>query len=88
MYARGNMQHTDQNIFVATFAAQILWAFMAVVAAFDLESWQYDAINAFANSLIDELTYCKPPAGWLGLLDAILLLLLQALYGLKQSSAL
>lgn len=60
---------------------------MALVAAFDLESRQYDAVNAFANSPIDEPIYCKPPAGWTGS-ELILLLLLRALYGLKQSPAL
>lgn len=60
---------------------------MAIVTAFDLETRQYNAVNAFANSDIDEPTYCKPPDGWTGS-DLVLLLLLQALYGLKQSPAL
>lgn len=60
---------------------------MALVAAFDLELQQYDAVNAFANSPIDEPTYCKPLAKWPGS-KSILLLLLRALYGLKQSPAL
>lgn len=60
---------------------------MALVAAFDLETRQYDAVNAFVNSPIDEPTYCKPPDGWTGP-NPILLLLLKALYGLKQSPAL
>lgn len=60
---------------------------MAIVAAFDLETCQYDAVNAFPNTPIDEPTFCKTPEGWTGS-DHILLLLLRALYGLKQSSAL
>ena len=55
---------------------------MAIVAVFDLETRQYDAVNAFANSPIDEPTYCKVPEGWEGS-GTILLLLLRALYGLK-----
>lgn len=85
--ARGDKQHTEQDTFAATLAARIFRALMALVAAFDLESRQYDAVNAFANSPIDEPTYCKPPEGWTGS-DMILLLLLRALYGLKQSPAL
>lgn len=60
---------------------------MALVAAFGLDTGQYDAVNAFANSLINEPTYCKIPPGWEGNLY-ILLRLLRALYGLKQSPAL
>ena len=85
--ARGDLQHTEQDTFAATLAARIFRALMALMAAFDYESRQYDAINAFANSPIDEPTYCKPPEGWTG--DRyILFLLLRALYGLKQSPAL
>ena len=90
--ARGDLQHTDQDTFAATLAARIFGVLMALVAAFDLETRQYDAVNAFANSEIDEPTYCKPPDGWtnsdLASTDMILLLLLRALYGLKQSPAL
>jgi hypothetical protein len=39
---------------------------MAVVAAFDLETRQYDAVNAFANSPIEEAIYYKPLEGWSG----------------------
>lgn len=85
--ARGDLQHINQDTFAATLAACIFWALMAIVAAFNLDTRQYDAINAFANSEIDEPTYCKPPKGWTGS-DLILLLLLWALYGLKQSLAL
>ena len=85
--ARGDLQHTEQNTFAATLAIRIFRALMAIVAAFDLETRQYDAINAFINSEIDEPTYCYTPDGWTGSKN-ILLLLLRALYGLKQSPAL
>lgn len=45
-----------------------------------------DAVNAFANSDIDEPTYCTIPCGWQG--EDVLLLLQNALYGFKQSPAL
>ena len=85
--ARGDLQHTEQDTYAATLAARLFLVLMALVATFDLETRQYDAVNAFANSPIDEPTYCTPPDGWTGS-DQILLLLLRALYGLKQSSAL
>ena len=84
--ARGDLQHTQQDTYAATLAARIFRALMALVAAYDLETRQYDAVNAFANSPIDEAIYCKPPDGWAGL--NVLLLLLRALYGLKQAPSL
>ena len=85
--ARGDLQYTEQDTFAATLAARVFRALLAIVAAFDLETRQYDAVNAFANSPIDEPTYCLPPEGWTGP-KSILLLLVKALYGLKQSPAL
>ena len=38
---------------------------MALIATFDLNTQQYDAVNAFSNSAIDELTYCKPFAAFI-----------------------
>ena len=84
---RGDLQLTNQDTYAATLAIRIFRALMAIVAAFDLETRQYDAINAFVNSKIDEPTYCIPPEGW-GNAKGVLLLLLRALYGLKQSPAL
>lgn len=85
--ARGDMQHTEQDTYAATLAALIFRALMAIVAAFDLEPRQYDAVNDFANSPIDEPTYYKSSVGWTGS-ESLLVLLLRALYGLKQSPAL
>jgi hypothetical protein len=76
--ARGDLQHTERDTFAARLAACIFRALMAITAAFDLETRQYDAINAFANSPIDEPTDCEPPDGCTGS-RSILLLLLQAL---------
>ena len=85
--ARGDLQYTAQNTFAATLASRIFRTMMALMAAWDLESRQYDTVNAFANSKIDEPTYTRTPDGWEGN-DDVILLLLQALYGLKQSPAL
>lgn len=84
--ARGDLQQTSQDVYAATLAIRVFRALMAIVTAFNMNTRQYDAVNAFANSEIDEPTYCKPPDGWKG--DNELLLLLRALYGLKQSPAL
>ena len=84
---RGDLQQTEQDTYAATLAARVFRALIAIVTAFNLETRQYDAVNAFVNSPIDEPTYCKPPGGWAGPPNA-LFLLLRALYGLKQSPAL
>ena len=87
LVARGDLQLTNMDTFAATLAARLFRFLMAITAAFDLETRQYDAVNAFANSTINEPTFCKVPPGWDGNPN-ILLLLQQALYGLKQSPAL
>ena len=85
--AKRNLQHTEQNTFAVTLAIRIFRILMTIVAAFDLEIKQYDVINAFINSEIDESTYCYSFDDWTEFKN-ILLLLLRAFYDLKQSSAL
>jgi hypothetical protein len=57
---RGNLQifsHKDTRATIL--AARIFQLLMAIVAIFDFETEQLDAINAFINSLINELVYIK-----------------------------
>jgi len=56
---------------------------MAMTAANDLEAYQLDAVNAFLNSLLDEVVYCKFPDGFEQ--AGKCLLLRRALYGLRRS---
>jgi len=51
-------------MYAATLAAKIFRAIMAIVAAFNLKTWQCDAVNAFANSLINKIVYIKFPDGF------------------------
>ena len=55
--ARDDLQKIEQNTYAATLAARIFRALMAIVNAFDLETRQYNAINAFVNSEINEPIY-------------------------------
>ena len=57
---------------------------MMLAAAFGLDMKQFDAINAFVNSLLDEVVYVEPPPGQPNPGHA--LHLIHALYGLRQSS--
>jgi hypothetical protein len=81
---RGDLQRsTHQDTYAATLAARTYRALMAIAAAFDLEMYQLDAVNAFANSLMNETVYCGPPEGFEQ--AGRCLLLLRALYGLRTS---
>ena len=53
------------------------------MAAFDLEARHYDAVNAFTNSLLDEVVHYAYPEGYS--IEGLCLLLLHALYGLRRS---
>ena len=48
--ARGDLHITDDDTYAATLAAQTFRAVMALVARFDLETRQYDVVNAFTNA--------------------------------------
>jgi hypothetical protein len=56
---------------------------MAITAAYDLEAFQLDAVNAFTNSYLDETVYCAFPNGFQQADHC--LLLRRALYGLRRS---
>ena len=58
LYARGDLQSTDEDTYAATLAAQTFRAMMSLVAAYDLETRQYDAINAFVNALLTKPRIC------------------------------
>ena len=83
---RDDLQSTEQDVYAATLAYKIFKALMTIINVWNLKTRQYDAINAFANSDIDELTYCIFSEDWKE--SKVLLLLLKALYDLKQASAL
>ena len=56
---------------------------MAITAAFGLDMKQFDALNAFVNSLLDEVVYVELPPGRTK--PGFVLRLLRALYGLRRS---
>jgi hypothetical protein len=84
--ARGDLQTTNQDTYAATLAAQTFRAIMAIVAAFDLETRAYDAINAFVNAKLSQPLPCQCPEGYEK--EGCILMVLRALYGLKESPAL
>ncbi len=56
---RDDLQSTDQNTYAITLIVKTFRALMIISTVFDLEIWQYDAINAFINSEIDEELYSE-----------------------------
>jgi Reverse transcriptase (RNA-dependent DNA polymerase)/Pol polyprotein, beta-barrel domain len=83
LVARGDLQYIVEDTYAATLAVQTFRAVMAIVAAFDLETRQYDAVNAFANATLPKPITCQCAEGYEQL--NYLLLVQQALYGLKIS---
>ena len=83
--ARGDLHHTEQDTYAATLAAQTLRSVMALVAAFDLETQQYDVVNAFVNSELETPIACHYPEGFLPNDCTQTLLIRRALYGLPES---
>jgi hypothetical protein len=85
LVVRGDMQrdsvYTDN--YAATLAARTFRALMAIAVAFDLEAQQFDVVNAFTNSTLDETVYCDYPNGFKE--QRKCLLLRRALYSLRRS---
>ena len=60
LYIRGDLQElVYKDTYAITLAARLFRALMAIVAIFNLDCQQGDAVNAFANSLINEVVYIK-----------------------------
>ena len=79
----GDLQRqTIHNMYAAMLAARLFRAMAALIAIFDLDAIQLDAINIFINSELDELIYCELPPGYQ--IPGKCIQLIQALYGLPQ----
>ena len=59
--------------------------FLAMVAALDLECYQFDVKNAFTESYLKERIYMKPPSG-ITVRNGVALRIVRSLYGLKQAA--
>src|SRR5580692_1313199 len=86
LVARGDLQSTEEDTYAATFAAQVFRAIIAITAAFDLETRQYDAVNAFVNADLPTPILCNCAEGFER--NGFKLWLTKALYGLKTSPVL
>jgi hypothetical protein len=84
LVVRGDLQKHEGDTYAATLAARVFRALMALVAAFSLLGFQYDALNAFLNAKLIRKLYVRTPEGFEDEYGQ-LLLLCRALYGLKEA---
>ncbi|OQE49847.1 hypothetical protein PENNAL_c0534G08755 [Penicillium nalgiovense] len=81
---RGDLQAINsEEKRAATLAARTARSIFALVASFDLETMQLDAVNAFLNSNLDEEVYTQMPEGFTDRESCWKLN--KALYGLRKS---
>ena len=81
---RGDLQPaTEQDTYAATVKMKVLRFLLALTAAYDLDTWHADVTNAFLNSELDEIVYCRFPDGFFQ--TGKCLKLLRALYGLRRA---
>ena len=81
---RGDLQpHTGEDLYAALGAYRTFRIYMAIVAAFDLDCDQMDAINAFINAPIKGEVFVQWPPGFNK--RNTVLKLQRALYGLRIS---
>jgi hypothetical protein len=84
LVALGNQQRDcDLPTRATTLAMTSLRVLLAMVAKFDLETLQMDAVNAFVHADLDELVYMRMPPGFT--IPSHVLRLNKALYGLRRS---
>ena len=70
-------------MYIVTLAARVFRALAAIIIVFNLDVWQGNAINAFTNSLINDVVYIRCLDRFT--IKGKYLLLRRALYRLRQS---
>ena len=84
LVVQGDLQRSIyKETYAATLVGRIFRVLIAIAAYFDLEIVQFDAINTFTNLLINKVIHIEFPNSFK--VHGKLLLLQQALYGLKRS---
>ena len=85
LVVRGDQQPrtSHEDTYASTLAGKSFRTLMAIAARFDLELTQFDAVNAFVNTKIDQDVFMRMPPGYRK--AGKLLKLQRALYGLRAS---
>jgi hypothetical protein len=84
LVVRGDLQNEWGDTYAATLAARIFRLLIAIAAAFGLQAYQYDVLNAFLNAPLEQLVYVRTPEPFVHQMGE-LLELKRALYGLKDA---
>ena len=84
LVVRGDLQQNlQEETYAATLASRVFRFIMALTAYFDLEAYQFDAINAFVNAKLKSNVWVQYPQGMKR--PGFVLHLNRALYGLRVS---
>ncbi|KAI1003263.1 hypothetical protein K3495_g4940 [Podosphaera aphanis] len=86
LVARGVLQHSTEETYATTLAAQVFRAVIAISAAYDYKIRQYDIVAAYTNADLQQPLIASLPDGFK--VDGQLLLIKKALYGLSESAKL
>lgn len=62
--ARGDLHHEEEDTYAATLAARTMRACMAICCAFNMETRQYDAVNAYPNAKLPNSIACRCVTGF------------------------
>lgn len=54
-----NLQTIYKKTYAATLASRTFWAVMTIAATFDMKIHQFDEIDAFINSQLNEKIFCE-----------------------------
>jgi hypothetical protein len=84
LVVQGDLHAEWGDTYAATLAAQLFWGLIALAAAFNLMMFQYNALNAFLNARVNRKLFCYTLEGFTKQYGE-LLLILQALYSLKEA---
>jgi hypothetical protein len=84
LVVRGDQQRVNaDDTYAATLAMRSFRTLLALVARFDLETLQFDAVNAFLNADLAKAVYMDSPPGYR--VNGKAKLLRKALFGLRES---
>jgi hypothetical protein len=84
LVVRGDLQHEYRDTYAATLAARVFRLLIAIAAAFGLQAYQYNVLNAFLNAKLEKKVYVQTPEAFVKEIGE-LLKLKRALYGLKDA---
>lgn len=81
--ARGDLQSTIHDTYAATLSAKLFRLMCCLIAKYNMETIQLDAVNAFLNATLPQPIFLFPPDGFSN--SGHVLKCHRALYGLKEA---